>query len=60
MRGMLMGCCALCAGGSGVYMYNNSNSGIDYDGSPAQIHARLAAMPMPEELGDSVEAGGSG
>ena len=60
MRAMLMGCCALCAGGSGVYMYNNSNSGIDYSGSPTQIHARLAAMPMPDELGDAVEADGSG
>ena len=55
-----MGCCALCAGGSGVYMYNSSNSGIDYDGSAAAIHARLAAMPMPEALDDSVEGNGSG
>lgn len=59
MRAMLMGCCALCAGG-GAYMYNNSNAGIDYDGSSTEIHARLAAMPMPEELGDSVQRDGSG
>ena len=59
MRGMLMGCCALCAG-SGAYMYHNSNSGIDYDGSATEIHARLAAMPMPEALGDSVQGDGDG
>ena len=59
MRGMMLGCCALCAGG-GAFMYHNSNSGIDYQGSVAEIHAQLAAMPMPEELGESVEGKGSG
>jgi hypothetical protein len=56
---MVLGCCALCAGG-GAYMYHNSNSGIDYEGSVAAIHAQLAAMPMPEELSDSLEKDGGG
>lgn len=60
MRAVLMGCCALCAGGSGVYMYNNSNSGIDYDGTVAEVHAELAGMPMPEALGESLKDGGNG
>lgn len=56
---MVLGCCALCTGG-GAYMYHNSNSGIDYEGSVQAIHAQLAAMPMPEELGDSLEGDGGG
>jgi len=59
MRGMILGCCAMCAGG-GAYMYNNANSGIDYDGTVAAVHTELASMPMPDELGDSVKGGGSG
>jgi hypothetical protein len=59
MRGIVLGCCALCAGG-GAYVLHTSNSGIDYEGSIPAIHAQLAAMPMPEELSDSLEKNGDG
>ena len=48
MRSMVLGCCAMCT--CGAYAYNNVNSGIDYDRPLTEVHATLAAMPMPGEL----------
>lgn len=57
MRGMIMGCCAVCAGGA--YMYGG-NRGIDYDGSVQSVHAELASMSLPQEFADSVNEDGRG
>ncbi len=56
MRGMIMGCCAMCFGG-GAFVYGWGNSGIDYDGAVTEVRSQLVAMPMPEELRDSMEEG---
>lgn len=55
MRGMLIGCCMLCAGG-GAYVYGG-NRGIDYDGTVSSVHSQLASMSMPEELEEAIEDG---
>ena len=55
MRALIMGCCALCAGG-GLYM-GVGNRGIDYDGSVAQVRSELVAMRLPDELRESMEEG---
>jgi hypothetical protein len=57
MRGMIMGCCAVCAGGAFMY---GGNSGIDYDGPVQAVHAELAAMRLPEEFAESVNSDGRG
>ena len=57
MRGIIMGCCAVCAGGA--YMYGG-NRGIDYDGSVQSVHAELASMSLPQEFADSVNDDGRG
>ena len=57
MRGMIMGCCAVCAGGA--YMYGG-NSGIDYDGSVQSVHAELSSMSLPAEFAESVNDDGRG
>ncbi len=54
MRGIIMGCCALCGVGGGVYM-GVGNSGIDYDGSVAQVRSQLIAMDLPDEFEESLE-----
>ena len=55
MRGLIIGCCVMCAGG-GLYV-GVGNRGIDYDGSLAEVRAELVSMPLPDELQESIEEG---